>query len=71
MYTCRQETYTPQQISSHIVRHLLRHAEAAAGGPILDGVSTAAFAIRLHLTLLSLHQMQSTPLIVQLMLVLS
>ena len=71
MYTCRQETYTPQQISSHIVGHLLRHAEAAAGGPILDGVNTAVFAIRLHLTPLSLHQMQSTPIMVHVMLVLS
>ena len=35
---CRQAVYTPQEVSSHIVRHLVHHAEEALGSPICDAV---------------------------------
>ena len=39
MSPCRQAVYTPQEVSSHIVRHLVSHAEEAVGRPICDAVT--------------------------------
>lgn len=52
---CRQAVYTPQEVSSHIVRHLVSHAEEAVGSHIYDAVIYSTGACHLYRPCSSYH----------------